>query len=314
MSETIDELRSRWQTDPSPQVSLQLAEEYRRLDRRRDAVEVLARALDEHPSHVASRVAMGRYQLELGDTDEARKWLEQVAAEDPTHLVANKLLVRLYLEIGDDKQARDRLDLYRLLNEGDSDIEMFEHQLAGGAVTPPVAEERRIRVVVPRNGDPFGSLVPGSASPDYWLRMAAEGIFPVGASGLASAGAAPSLRSASGLRAPAPTSATTVALEIGSMVPEVPTGATVTLASLYLDQGHFEDAERAFAEVLDREPENREARVGLEEARRRLEDQDREVGAPRIETRAPGTADLNTRKIAALKDYLRHLRAAADRN
>jgi tetratricopeptide (TPR) repeat protein len=45
--------------------------------------------------------------------------------------------------------------------------------------------------------------------------------------------------------------------------PEVPEAATVTLADLYLRQGHHGEAERLYREVLRREPDNAVARIGL---------------------------------------------------
>jgi tetratricopeptide (TPR) repeat protein len=46
-------------------------------------------------------------------------------------------------------------------------------------------------------------------------------------------------------------------------VPEVPETATVTLADLYLRQGHHGEAERLYREVLRREPDNAAAHLGL---------------------------------------------------
>lgn len=45
--------------------------------------------------------------------------------------------------------------------------------------------------------------------------------------------------------------------------------ATVTLAQLYLEQGHVEEAERILQEILSREPESRSAREALDELARR---------------------------------------------
>ena len=300
MSESIDELRSRWESDPTPNISLQLAEEYRRLDRRQEAVEVLTRVLDEHPNHMASRVAMGRYRLEMGDTEEARRLLEQVVAEDPTHLVAGKLLVKLYIEIGDKKQAQDRLDLYKLLNEGDPEVEDLEQRLAGERAPVTAGLQRRaVKLDVPRNGDPFGDLFSGTTAREYWQAIAAEGIFPVPATGVPSPETAVKESSSPVADEPAP--------------PDAPPGATVTLANLYLQQGHIDDAETAFAEVLEREPENREARSGLEEVKRRRA---AEMGGdyPDDEPRAAVAADVNSRKVEVLREYLARLRDAANRN
>lgn len=287
MNETIEELRQRWENDPSPQLSMQLAEEYRRLDQRREAAEVLTKAMEENPEHVAARVALGRFKSELGEVDEACGLLEKVVTEDPTHLVASKLLVGLYLERGDDRQARDRLDLYKLLNESDPEIEVLEARLAG---SPTRAATVTGVVDIPRNGDPFQGLWSDMDSTAYWQALGAEGIFPV-------AGQRPAIR-----RLPVPP----VVEE-----PEEDPGATVTLATLYLQQGHLDDAEKSFGEVLSREPGNPDALAGMEEINRQ-----RVVSLATVEDAAPVVADradtVAARKIEVLKDYLHRLRAAGN--
>jgi len=213
MTESIEDLRHRWEEDPTPQLSLHLAEEYRRLERHEDAVFVLGQALEEHPEHVAAGVALGRYRLELGDVDEACEILEKVVAEDPTHLVANKLLVGLYLDNGQEKQAQDRLDLYKLLNEGDEEIELLERRLRGEeVVTEPMGGEP----------DPFVGLWQAVGDESYWQAVGAEGIFPI----------------AAGVTHLAVTPYPVDAVEVPAAELPVP-GATVTLANLYLQQGHL---------------------------------------------------------------------------
>ncbi len=292
MSESIEELRKRWEDDPSPQLSLQLAEEYRRLEQPADAAGVLTRALEEHPGHVAARVALGRFRFEMGDLDEACGLLERVVNEDPTHLVASKLLVSLYLERGDRRQARDRLDLYKVLNEGDPEIEQLESRLSGGTDAPAatVAEAAQL----PGNGDPFKDLWADLDSAAYWQAIAAQGVFPVTGR--------PSLPESSGPSSPVEESAQ----------PELP-ATTVTLGNLFLEQGHLEDAEQAYGQVLEKEPDNTAAQAGMEEVERQRTE-DLEMAAEGVETVAvPMLLDANGRKIEALKDYLRRIRAAGNR-
>jgi len=288
MSESIEKLRQRWEDDPSPQLSLKLAEEYRRQDRRKDAVHILSLALEDHPDHVAARVALGRYQLEMGETEEAFQLLERVVNEDPTHLIASKLLVGLYLEQGNERQARDRLDLYKLLNESDPEIDSLEALISGGK-KPEVPTV--IIVDIPRNGDPFRSPWGQDDDAAYWQALGAEGIFPVAGK-------------------PAVVSRQTI--EIPLVSEEAP-GATVTLANLYLQQGHFDDAEAAFGEVLQREPANTEALAGLDEARKMRSEglvvAETEAAAP---TDGSSGVDTKSRKIEVLKDYLQRIRAAGN--
>ena len=125
----LAQLKSRWESDPSSRIFLQLAEEYRHQGRMQEALAVLDRGLQEHPGYLSALVAKGRAHLELGEADAARSVLERVVKQDPTQMVANKLLVRAYLDTGDPARARERLDLYSLLNDSDPEIGDLRRQI-----------------------------------------------------------------------------------------------------------------------------------------------------------------------------------------
>ena len=348
MNESIEEMLQRWDEEPTPQLSLQLAEEYRRHGQLEEGTAILEQALQLHPQHVAARVAYGRFLLESLRSEEACQVLEDVVEEDPTHLVANKLLVGLYLQTDRAKDARDRLDLYKLLNESDPEIAVLELQLAPGvpptavdaagrvfalSETPPpdlrglVAEtgqagSLQARPAAAASEGPFGDIWAAVDWAGYARAIGAEGIFPVTepealevpievveepveeieaapvesepvSAGLAAEAAEPK---------PEP--------EVGAPVPEM--GATATLAQLYLDQGHLDDAVRAFEEVLEREHDHAEARAGLAEARRRLGGVSTSEDVMEEEAEDE-TLDARDRKIQVLRQYLDRLRAAAGR-
>ena len=125
----LNQLRARWEADPSSRIFLQLAEEYRHLGRVQDALAVLERGLKEHPGYLSALVAKGRCHIELGEAEAARVVLERVVKQDATQMVANKLLVRAYLETGDPVKARERLDLYTLLNDSDPEIDDLRRRI-----------------------------------------------------------------------------------------------------------------------------------------------------------------------------------------
>ena len=79
--------------------------------------------------------------------------------------------------------------------------------------------------------------------------------------------------------------------------------ATVTLGELYLKQGHFDEAQQTFSEVLEREPDNRAALVGLDAAR----------SAQSSMTASGKDTETKERKARALKRYLKRLRSGSDR-
>lgn len=125
----LAQLKSRWESDPSSRIFLQLAEEYRHQGRIQEALAVLDRGLQEHPGYLSALVAKGRCHLELGEAEAARSVLERVVKQDATQMVANKLLVRAYLDTGDPARARERLDLYSLLNDSDPEIGDLRRQI-----------------------------------------------------------------------------------------------------------------------------------------------------------------------------------------
>lgn len=161
----LAELRRRWEADPGSRLYLQLAEEYRRAGRHGEALEVLRKGLEKYPHQVSALVSLGRVQLESGRPGEAAEALERAVSMDATNLVAMKLAVEAYLQQGDLEQARQRLELYKLLNEGDPEVEELAARLEGRpgaepaqAPVPPPLED----VVAP----PSDGSEPESASQD----------------------------------------------------------------------------------------------------------------------------------------------------
>jgi Tfp pilus assembly protein PilF len=143
-AERLAALRQRWERDQKSRVFLQLAEEYRRAGRLSEAVRILESGLAHHPTYVAAQVVMGRCLIETGDMPRAVKVFERAIALDPTQIVANRLLVDAYLGVDDVGKARQRLDLYRVLNDRDVEIEALEARIAaaGGTARPVITRGR----------------------------------------------------------------------------------------------------------------------------------------------------------------------------
>ena len=115
----LNELKLRWEQDPSSRIFLQLADEHRKLGQVDEAVAVLEKGLEHRPDDLSALVALGRCRLELEQLEEASELLETVVTRDPTHIVANKLLLDAHLQLGDAEKAAPRLETYRLLNARD---------------------------------------------------------------------------------------------------------------------------------------------------------------------------------------------------
>ena len=289
-TDRLAQLTSRFEADPTSRIFLQLAEEYRHLGRVKEGMEILERGLREHPGYLAAQVAKGRCHLELGEPEHARDLLERVVRQDATQMVANKLLVRAYLETSEPERARSRLDLYALLNESDPEIEDLRRRIrimmqpqkaeapttdvfdlartpapqtraadifaldpaapppAPAAVEPPeevlaAPTPFHLPAAAPSNGDVFPGLVTPASLDRYLTGLAAEGLFQIEAP-------------------PAPAAPEPPAVE-PPRAQAAETAATATLGELYLSQGHREEAERIFREVLRREPGNQGALAGL---------------------------------------------------
>lgn len=212
-TERLLQLKQRWERDPSSRLFLQLAEEYRRAGRLVEAISTLSKGLEQHPAYLSAQVAMGRCLLEAGDASRSAEWLERAIRQDPTQLVANKLLVETHLARGDAANARERLDIYRLLNDGDSEIAELErrvHRAAAKdhpasasapaahllgteeepfALSPPealpaidLAPPRRVvphEGAQPRELEPFGRLFTERAQDDILRAFERSGIFEV---------------------------------------------------------------------------------------------------------------------------------------
>jgi tetratricopeptide (TPR) repeat protein len=204
-SEHLSELRRRWEEEPSSRLFLQLAEEYRRVGRTEEALEVLEQGLGHNPRHVSAQVAKGRCLLDLGRAEAAAVALRQVLANDATHLVASKLLVEAYILQGDALQARRQLEHYGTLSNADPEVETLRERIqdlvlsdaeppaepaaaappaaaeepaAPAAPGPPAAPADLVRSLSPLPAeDPFPDLhAPGDRERSLG-RFAADGVF-----------------------------------------------------------------------------------------------------------------------------------------
>jgi tetratricopeptide (TPR) repeat protein len=429
----LAQLKSRWESDPSSRVFLQLAEEYRHQGRVKEALDVLDRGLREHPGYLSALVAKGRCHLELGEPEPARTALERVVKQDATQMVANKLLVRAYLDTGEPEKARERLYLYSLLTDSDPEIEELRRRLRameqppqasptsdpfpdaappprpspggdifdlGLAAPPPAArraeEEDLFGLNVPPPAaavapappalpepeeapEPVDVLFPGLASREsrgrYLRALSSEGLFfldptppplepaPVPEAAEVSWEAIEEVVPVIPVAEPAwqepeppaefaepewtvpeeslERSPETPAVEEAPVFdleertpwavepepltpePEPASTATATLGELYLRQGHHDEAEQIFREVLRREPENATAQQGLARlapvpvqpvepspaAGRPLEGRDLLAGyEPR------GEGDVKARRVFLLNSYLKRLRRGGQRD
>ncbi len=136
----IRDLQRRLDLDPGSRLFVSLAEEYRKLNRLRDALSALQKGLLAHPGYVAAQVALGRIYAEAGQATDAIATFTKVLVSDPGNLVAAKSLADIQLGRGDKLEALKKYKLYRALSgdrKVDPMIAELEPQVAPRPLPPP---------------------------------------------------------------------------------------------------------------------------------------------------------------------------------
>src|SRR6185295_7129068 len=310
------ELRRRWDADRGSRLFLQLAEEYRHLGRLREALDVLDAGLGEHPGYLSALVAKGRCYFELGEIARARERLAlyallhendpdvaelrlrleapepaprgrepeavrergvdmvhgeaAAAGEDPASPARSEAMNEEIFDLGPPARTARPLppieDLFGLYREPEA--AGVEAPPAGPA--EPAEPVEAVEPVEPDGERIDEQIFPGLGSLESRRRWAAafavEGVFDPR---LFTAASSPASLKAPRIETP----------HLETPAAAAPSASTVTLAELYLRQGHREEAARILGEVLRREPENAAARRMLDG-----------IEAPAAPTAAPAPA------------------------
>jgi tetratricopeptide (TPR) repeat protein len=117
MPDRIDDLRRRVEADPTSIAFAALAEEYRRLGRFQEAVDVCRRGLERHPAYLSAKVTLARALIELKQLDEAQRTLDDVLRMAPENLAAIRARADLHQRRGSVPEAFD-LEAARAVFEG----------------------------------------------------------------------------------------------------------------------------------------------------------------------------------------------------
>jgi tetratricopeptide (TPR) repeat protein len=113
----IEDLRRRVQADPASIAFAALAEEYRRLGRHDDAVEICRAGLLRHPAYLSARVTLGRALIETGDLDAAREQFETVLRSAPENIAATRGLAQIHERLGASTETEMDPRLAQLMRE-----------------------------------------------------------------------------------------------------------------------------------------------------------------------------------------------------
>lgn len=143
----IGELEARLRADPASIAFAQLAEEYRRAGRIKDAIATCRAGLARHPGYLSARVTLGRSLLELGELDAAQHELNEVRRVAPENLAAIRGLAEVHRRRGELSEALEQYRSAFELAQNDPGIDQIVKDL-----------RRQIEPV-------RGASVPGRANP-----------------------------------------------------------------------------------------------------------------------------------------------------
>jgi cellulose synthase operon protein C len=135
----IEELRRRVQRDPASIAFAQLAEEYRRAGRYKEAIETCEQGLAHHPGYLSARVTLGRSYLETNELEAAQVELKQVLRAAPENLAALRGLAEIHHRRGELQEA---LAHYRTALEfarNDPELQHLVEQIAKELQPQPAA-------------------------------------------------------------------------------------------------------------------------------------------------------------------------------
>lgn len=149
--EEIEKLRERLARDPASKVFLPLSEEYRKAGMLDEAVEVLRKGLETHPSYMSARVALGKVYHEKGMMKEAVEELEKVTRAIPDNLFAHRKLAEIYRETGEPEKASREFEAVLGLNPLDDEARAHVQR-------PPVSPEPHVPEAEPAPSEPEVSV------------------------------------------------------------------------------------------------------------------------------------------------------------
>lgn len=291
LSPDIQKLAEKVQKDPTSRLFFPLAEEYMKSGLFEEAVLVLTEGLKRHPDYLSARVALGKAYFEQGKRDEARHEFEGVLTLNPDNLLAMRKLAVIYLQVGRLDEARRYCTTLLTGNPKDVEMQQLLRQIDGAESAAPTAPP-------PETGDKGAE---DAVEPASLLETSAS----------QAASAAGAISSSPGEFAAEPLLDSHLHEKPAAGAP--PGGATEeeektdtslgspTLAKLYLEQGHYEQAVRIYDELLRRDPQNESLLQARRMAMALQEGQEEAAPAPAASEDATGGRE---RVLTRLEQWL----------
>lgn len=264
-SPELVKLADKFRKDPASKLFFPLAEEYVKAGRIGEAIELLRAGIKAHPDLLGARVSLGKALLAKGLRAEAQAEFEQVIVANPDNIMAHKKLASIYLHAGDKPRALASCQSVLAVNP--SDAEMLKLREEADRLAEITPEPPRPAVEDPSEGfegeptvvDP--TLV-DAVEPTVVDPLLVDAVEPTVVDPTL-IGRAP---------APAPVEAAIEQAEEGAQpaaVEESPIEdelATVSMADLFIAQGHYQRGIEIYRRILDRNPDHAEAAAKLDNA------------------------------------------------
>ncbi|GAM07836.1 tetratricopeptide repeat protein [Geobacter sp. OR-1] len=244
--------------DPASYCFAPLAELYRKSGLVDDAISTALKGTELHPQYFGGYMALGRAYLDKGMNSEALTALLKVIGINPENVLAQKLLAQIYMDKGENGRAQNALEAILALNPSDTEsrilLESLERESAG-------AGKGNAEIVADEAGEPadFNFLIELEPGDDSAVDLEELELIEE----LEEVEDSPAIFSE-------PEMAQTVIVpdgdeqfDIGEEEDSRAGIRTVTIAELYVAQGHYRNAVEIYRELLEAEPANQGYRTRI---------------------------------------------------
>jgi tetratricopeptide (TPR) repeat protein len=258
-SPELVKLADKFRRDPASKLFFPLAEEYAKAGRIDEAIELLRTGIKAHPDLLGARVSLGKALLAKGRHAEAQAEFEQVIVANPDNIMAHKKLASIYVHAGDKPRAVASCQAVLAVNPSDAEVLKLREEADRLAEIPPAPPRRAA-------GEPSEGFEsePTVVEPTLVDPTLVDAVEPTVVD--------PTLMSRAPEPVPAPVEAAIEQAEEGAQpaaVEESPIEddlATVSMADLFVAQGHYQRGIEIYRRILDRNPGHAEAAAKLDKA------------------------------------------------
>ncbi len=128
----IDKLEKKLEKDPSSIVFVQLAEEYRKMGRIDDAINVCIEGIKHHPNYWTAYILLAKCYFEKEEYEKSKEYLEQALSGSPDNIQAISLIAETYEKLNIWDKALDKYRILQLLSpnqETENKIKFIEEKI-----------------------------------------------------------------------------------------------------------------------------------------------------------------------------------------